>query len=519
MKNKKRPYKLPEPLFCEADEEITIDLVNEYIRLHEERLPRYRYLENLYKGFHDIFNLPEKENWKPDNRLAVNFPKFITDVFMGYGYGIPTKKSHPDKAANDAIADFDRRNRIEDHDFEMIKNVCKYGHAFEYMYQDEEAHTRVARNTPIEAFVVYENTLRKAAKFAIRYGYKDDTVTKYGEILTKEYIQEFVGDKLGEIKPNPYGKINIVEWIMNEERMSIYEVIAGLSEVYNKAIAEKANDVDAFAEAYLAILGAELDEDGVARIRDNRIINLCGTDNPKDVLVQFLQKPTADGTQENLLDRVERLIHKTSMVPDINSESFGNASGVALEYKLQPLSNIAKFLDRKIQKSMSKRYKLFCTLSTNIANKDAYEDIQYTAMRNIPRNIMEETQAASNLEGVVSKETQLSVLSIVPDPAEEIKKMDKEAEKEQKAQEETIVDKMMFGNVPSGTKEATGENAGATEVQGKTLNGAQTQSLLAIMAQFTGGALSEGQAINLISTSIGIGKSEAKAILNGELNE
>ena len=58
-----------------------------------------------------------------------------------------------------------------------------------------------------------------------------------------------------------------------------------------------------------------------------------------------------------------------------------------------------------------------------------------------------------------------------------------------------------------------------TEVQGKSLNGAQTQSLIAIMAQFSSGALTEGQAINLISTAIGISKTEAKAILNGDLNE
>ncbi len=37
------------------------------------------------------------------------------------------------------------------------------------------------------------------------------------------------------------------------------------------------------------------------------------------------------------------------------------------------------------------------------------------------------------------------------------------------------------------------------------------------MAQFTAGSLSEGQAINLISTAIGISKEEARSILNGEL--
>ena len=90
--NGKRPYKLPEPLLCSADEEINMTLIDEYIRKHEERMPRYRYLENLYKGFHDVFRLPEKESWKPDNRLAVNFPRYITETFLGYAYGIPVKK-------------------------------------------------------------------------------------------------------------------------------------------------------------------------------------------------------------------------------------------------------------------------------------------------------------------------------------------------------------------------------------------------------------------------------------------
>lgn len=56
-----------------------------------------------------------------------------------------------------------------------------------------------------------------------------------------------------------------------------------------------------------------------------------------------------------------------------------------------------------------------------------------------------------------------------------------------------------------------------TVVQGKQLNGAQTQSLIAIMAQFTSGALTEGQAINLIATAIGVSKEDARQILNGEL--
>ena len=442
----KRPYLLPVPLKCDTDKEINMDLVNEYIRKHEERLPRYEYLEKLYEGFHNVFKLPEKEGWKPDNRLAVNFPKYITDVFLGFVFGIPIKRTHEDEKVSEAISQFDKQNDIAEHDFEMAKKVCKYGHAFEYMYQDEDAKTRIKDCTPKEVFVVYENTLRGAAYFAVRYGIMDDGHTKYGEIIERDRIRDFVGSEIKGERPNAYSKINVVEWLMNEERMSLYEEIAGMTEAINKTIGEKANDVDSFAEAYLAILGAELDEEGVMRIRDNRIINLYGTDNAKDILVQFLQKPTADDTQENLLDRLEKWIHKISMVCDINSESFGNASGVALEYKLHPMRSLAGNMIQKALKSMRKRYKLFCTLSTNVSDKEAWRELEQTATLNLPKNKLEEAQTAQALDGIVSKETQLKTLSIVDNVQDEIDKMEKEAEEEAKKQEEKVA--QLFGQQP-----------------------------------------------------------------------
>ena len=428
---KRRPYKLPEPLQCSADKPITLTLAEEYIRQHEERFPRYIYLENLYKGFHDVYKQPEKPDWKPDNRLAVNFPRYITDTFLGFGYGVPIKKSHPDDTIAQAINDFERENEITDHEYELARKCCIYGHAFEYLYQDEEAKTKMTICTPMELFVVYDDTVKNRALFAVRYGYHSTETEqpgqRYGEILAREEIIPFEGSTAGEPMENPYGRLPCVEWMLNEDRMGLYEGVSGLVEAYNHTLGEKANDVDAFAEAYLAVLGAELDEDGIYKIRDNRVINLYGTDDAKDILVQFLQKPTADGTQENLLNRLETLIYQTSMVANISDESFGSAaSGVALAYKLQAMSNLALTFDRKIEKSLRKRYKLFCSLSTNVPDRDAWRDVDIRTTRNLPKNVAEEAQTAAQLEGIVSKETQLSVLSIVPDVKKELERMEQE---------------------------------------------------------------------------------------------
>lgn len=66
--------------------------------------------------------------------------------------------------------------------------------------------------------------------------------------------------------------------------------------------------------------------------------------------------------------------------------------------------------------------------------------------------------------------------------------------------------------------QAAGVTNEAPEVQGKALNGAQTQSLIAIMSQFSGGQITEGQATNLISTAIGVSKQEARDLLSGKVD-
>lgn len=176
MHKSKKPYQLPDPLLCSPDrvaDGVSMELVEEYIRKHETRMQRYNYLENLYKGFHDVYKQPEKEGWKPDNRLAVNFPRYITETFMGYGYGVPIKETHPDEHINAAIKDFRDNNEITDHEYELFRKACIYGHAWEYIYQDEEAKTKMTVCTPKELFVVYDDTLKNKALFAVRYGYRE----------------------------------------------------------------------------------------------------------------------------------------------------------------------------------------------------------------------------------------------------------------------------------------------------------------------------------------------------------
>src|SRR5699024_2185130 len=217
------------------------------------------------------------------------------------------------------------------------------------------------------------------------------------------------------------------EFVENDEQQSLIRPVESLINAYNKALSEKSNDVEYFSDAYMKILGAKLDTETIQNIRDNRIINMDGDDAQK-IVVEFMNKPDGDVTQENLLNRIESLIYHLAMVANINDESFGNASGTSLEFKLQPMKNLSGMKERKFTKGLNNLFKCFTALPTNVpaSDKDSWVEVEYRFIRNIPRNIQDEAETARNLEGVISESSQLSTLSIIDDVDVELERIEDE---------------------------------------------------------------------------------------------
>ena len=83
-------------------------------------------------------------------------------------------------------------------------------------------------------------------------------------------------------------------------------------------------------------------------------------------------------------------------------------------------------------------FKLWCSFATNCSNPNAYEDMDFRFSVNVPRNIQEETETASKAESMVSRRTQLSLLSYVPDPDMELKQIEKERQEEEAKQAQSL---------------------------------------------------------------------------------
>lgn len=415
--------------------EITLSLLSEFLDKHRHEVEhRYKKLAQAYESDHDILHAPAKPAYKPDNRIVVNFPKYITDTFNGFFIGNPIKTVADDEAVSAYVEYLDQYNDQDDNNAELAKLMDIYGSGFEMYYTDENSNLCITYLSPVEAFMIYDDSIVERPMYFVRR-YTDREGYEYGSISNSYGVRNFKisggvnwladADADEAWQPHYFADVPATEFIENAERQGIFEPILSMANAYNKAISEKANDVDYFADSYLKILGAEVDGEGIRFIRDNRVINFTG-ENSENLVAEFMDKPSSDTTQENLLDRLERLIYQVSMVANISDESFGSASGISLRYKLQAMSNLAKTKERKFVSGMNRRYKLLFGHPASKVPADAWMQLHFRFTPNIPANLAEETQIAAQMEGIVSHETQLKVLSVVDNVQEELDRIEAE---------------------------------------------------------------------------------------------
>lgn len=428
-------YRLP------ISEELTDQKLCEFIDKHKaESTFRYQKLINAYKTDYPIFYEPPKPKWKPDNRIAVNFAKYIVDTMNGFFIGNPVKLQVDE--GNDNVEKYveflDQYNDQDDNNAELSKVCSIFGKGYEMYYVDQLGNIGITYLTPMEAFMIYDDSVLCRERYFVRL-YVDANDVLHGSVSDEEKVRWFTQKgKLfwdEEEKKHGFDGVPATEYVENEEEIGIFEPVLTMIDAYNKAISEKANDVDYFADAYLKVLGTLLDDDEIKHIRDDRIINFDG--DTEKLIVDFLQKPNGDETQEHLIDRLEKLIFQISMVANISDENFGTSSGIALKYKLQAMSNLAKTKERKFASGMNRRYRLIFSNPVSGMKKDDFVKVRPKFTPNFPANILEESQIAQNLDGVVSKETQLSILSVVDNAAGEIEKMEAE-EKPNRSDDELV---------------------------------------------------------------------------------
>ena len=409
--------------------ELTPEDLAKFIRKNDDLVLRqYKPLRDAYEGKYKIFTLPKKPAWKPDNRLAVNFAKYITDTFSGYVQGIPQQVISDDSATAQRVTDYNDAAGMIEQLAAAVDSMLIYGRSYLMAYEDEFGDIGIAATDPEESFIIYDDGIRQRPLYFVRTYYDIDR-KRHGSVSDGEgNIRYF--DWAGAIEwtaeeRHGFAGVPAVELSTGIIRKGIFADVLNLIDAFNSLLSDKANDISMFADAYLKILGADIDDKSLKWIRNNRVINLKGR-NASDLVVEFLERPNADGSQENLLNRLYELIFVVCMCVNISDADFTAASGQAMKYRLQPMTNLAGKINRRLTKSIKQLYKLICSNPAGDLDPDDWQriDVKYTL--NLPANLLDEAQTAGAMSGITSRRTQLQVMSVVSDVDAELDQIEKE---------------------------------------------------------------------------------------------
>lgn len=420
-----------------------VELLKSYIKKHDSLVSgRFKILGDAYAcrpAILDYTKNPKKQaEHKPDHRVSANFPRYIVDTYCGFSRGIPVSVSVSDNNEtenHEELAEFVREliesNDLDDVNTELHRMKCIYGESYQLAYVGEMGEVETVAVSPLDSFPVYDNSIKPKLRYFVRT-YVDEDNKTHGTISDDTYVYYFDMNS-GEIvftdsRPHGFGSVPVIVYTMNNDRIGLIEVVLSLADKYDKTLSEKMNDVDSFADAILSIRGATLSRDQVADLRDRRIINIGGPDGANSA-VEFLARPSGDATQENFLERVERLIFTVSMVCNVADDNFATSSGIALKMKMQPMANLAAGDWRRDQASMKAFWRLVCANPVTSLQADDWKLLKFQNDLNYPDNSTDAADLATKLDGVISHRTQLEILpaSVVPDVDEELKRIEEEA--------------------------------------------------------------------------------------------
>lgn len=481
------------------------------------------------------YSTVEKTNENRSNyKVPNNYLKLIVNQLSDYVLGKGVMYQHEDKAFMQYLTD--RLGFEIDETFTNLVTQSRIkGRSWLHIYYTKDGMLDFAVIPATQIIPIYEDDFKKKLHEAIRYYsipvvegketkyrkkvewwtaqkvtiYQEDNKGNFNVISEIPHWStiNFVADKAVE-QPNAWGRVPFLELRADMEATSDLVDIKPHIDAYDLILSELVNQIADVRELLIKVLGYSGQEAGeVMQIfRSTGVVMVDSADGDVDTIKSEIPVEARQAALKQLNDNIYRL----SRAVDTNPEKYGTAvAGIAIQMMYRPLDSKADNVILRLQQ-LAKKFMEFIVEDYNRRfNKSInVNDIKISFNKNTIEDTNAIVESSAKLKGIVSDEAIWERLSFV-DPATEKERM--------MAQNELEMDAFMssVSEEPQSTNQNMPKEEGEEEESIKGLNGAQTQSLLAVFGQYAEGKLTPGQAINLISVSIGVEKSKAKELLEG----
>ena len=407
------------------------------IESHYPERERKLKLKRYYKGRHDIRGKLGRKNNAANSKITNNYCAYITNLSAAFFLGTPISyKTIRDKEDElNVLLEIFKYNDESAHNLNLAEEASITGESYEVLYIDGDANIRFAKVPSEEMILVCDSTLEENIICAVRhyriYDLNQVTYSEYVDVYDDKSMRHYAYNgvlKILDEQEHYFDDVPVVEYANNHQHRGDFEDVLSLVDAYNLAQSLTLDDLSDFTDAFLVLkgMGGTKPED-IEELRRAKTILL-----DEGGAAEWLMKNINDTYVENFKTRIQHDIHKFSQVPDMSDDNFaGNASGVAIKYKLIGLEQIRSRKEREFKKGLQRRIELISNILKlkNQATID-FRDINVQFTANIPANLTESAQIVNQLDGLISHKTLLGLLPFVENPIEELDELKSERNEE-----------------------------------------------------------------------------------------
>lgn len=416
-------------------DELTEQVIHKIIKRHQMEIPRMELLEEYYANKNAILRRQMADETKPNNKVANPYASYISDTLVGYFMGEPVRYTCDDDALLEDLQMIFEYNDEADENSELAKDASIVGIAFEELYVDEaDKMIRFKRLDPKSVIPIYDKTIQENMIACIRYykdfDYTNDTTYTIIEVLDDTMVRTFrSGDVISNLElldehPHYFGMVPIAVYENNEDLTGDFEKVIPLIDAYDKMESDSMNDFEYFVDAYLALYGFTADSEDIVKMKQNRVLLM-----DEGTKAEWLIKNENDSLTENMKNRLDKDIHKFAKCPNMSDEEFaGNASGIAIKFKMLGTENLVSIKERKFKKGLQQRLELISMITGVLSAGFDWRSIDITFTRNIPTNDLETAQMLNLYKDLVSDDTLLAQIPFVEDVLAEIDRVKEQKE-------------------------------------------------------------------------------------------
>ena len=418
-------------IYLSRETELTTDLLQKIInRFMLNTLPKLQKWGNYYNGKHVILNKSYADKSKECNHIVTNYCKIVTDTYSGYICGKPV--SYTSNQNIDDVQDCINYNDSDAEDMAWCTNALIYGVGYELQWIDKYSQVRYSQVNPLNAFVIYDNTLDCDLLYFVRWYKRDNfddndifNIEVYSDKTVKTYQAHGLGGALELISEEQhyFNDVPVSVFYLNETEENIFNCIITLNDAYNELQSSEIDDFNAWVDAYLTLTGVDADSEDIASMKANRVLIL-----PEGATANWLTKNASDTQIVNMLDNIKKNIFKVTACPDMADETFLAQSGTALAYKLVGFENVASGIVARFTKAIQRRIELICNVLNLKATDAIWRDININFVRNLPVNLTETINLVNALKGTVSDATLLGQIPFITDVQSELEAVQKQKE-------------------------------------------------------------------------------------------